>query len=630
MLNLDDVKKRLECNPEDKEITETRELIRNSFSKLEFVEDVHKYFLPQTDGSKIELPSVSATIEQWIPYVDWDEKCEIKAAKLGIPKEELKKQWHENNIISTSCGSKTHFFGENAMNMFIGRENLTKKNMSFQYTEDGYLIPYCGKEWAITKYYEDILSNPNVYPVMPEAMIYTNYNEKYKLRQAYAGTFDILLAYRYKGKIEYAIHDFKGLPLDTPILTKDGFKTMGELKVGDIVYDKNGKYTTVINCSEVHHNPCMKILFDDKYSIVCDYEHRWEISFLKGYSLVSCVMTTQELYDYVHKLNNSKRRSDLIPKIVSNNALEGERGNLPIDPYVLGVWLGDGHSASGYVTNMYDGIFDEIERRGYKVGENVDRTHHCGKAKTRCIFGLSKQLKENGLIKNKHIPDIFIINSSFEQRLDLLRGIMDTDGYYNHVRNRFVLTTSRLKQAEFCIKILTSLGIKPTLATATGTCSNCKNRKLFKRWDVTFSTDIYPFLIRNVKVHKVGNTKHKYRNIVDVVKVDTVPTRCIEVDSPTHTYLADKMLLVTHNTNKDLYKSYSRDNGIMMLEPFGSMGFYEEAWSHYAIQLSLYSIGLMQLGIKPIDRVLIWLKDDGTYEKVKVPDLTDKLLEILT
>lgn len=209
MLNIDVIKERYRINPEPKEVTEARKLITESFKKLEFVEDVHKYFLPGRGGKKIELPSVSSVIEQWVPFVDWDEQAGLKAVKLGITKEEMLRQWHENKIRSTSCGSKTHWFGENAMNMFIGREDLTKANMPFQYTEDGYLIPYCGKEEAVTKYYEDILANPDVYPVMPEAKIYTNYNKKFKLKKPYAGTFDILLAYRYKGRIVFAIHDFK-------------------------------------------------------------------------------------------------------------------------------------------------------------------------------------------------------------------------------------------------------------------------------------------------------------------------------------------------------------------------------------------------------------------------------------
>lgn len=209
LININDIKERYISNPEPKEINTTRKLIEKSFSKLSFIEDGHKYFLKEKNGEQKELPSVSSIIEQWVPYVNWDEKAEAKALKLGISSEELKKQWHENNIVATTCGSKTHFFGENLMNMFIGREKLAQRQMPFQYTEDGYLIPYCGKEWAIMKYYCDILDNSNVYPVMPEAKIYMNLNDTFKIKTPYAGTFDILMGYKINGKIVYSIHDFK-------------------------------------------------------------------------------------------------------------------------------------------------------------------------------------------------------------------------------------------------------------------------------------------------------------------------------------------------------------------------------------------------------------------------------------
>lgn len=209
MLNIDKIKQRYRKNPEPKEVKEVRKLITNAFKQLEFVEGVHKYYIPDGHGGKTELPAVSTVVHSFEPYIDWDEKCAQKAERLGIPTEELARQWHEKNIIATHCGSKTHFFGENAMNMFIGREKTAKKNMPFQYTDDGYLIPYCAKENAITRYYEDILANGDVYPVMPEAMIYMGINDKVKVKNPYAGTFDILLAYKMGGGLKFAVHDFK-------------------------------------------------------------------------------------------------------------------------------------------------------------------------------------------------------------------------------------------------------------------------------------------------------------------------------------------------------------------------------------------------------------------------------------
>lgn len=209
LINLDDIQRRYAENPEPQEVTQTRERITEAFSQLQFIEEGHQYFLPQPDGTKVELPSVSSIVEQWVPQIDWDEKCEQKAKKENMPKEDLQRLWHEKNIVSTSCGHKTHFFGENLMNLFIGREDKTRQNLPFQYTPDRYIIPYSPKEWAVNQYYMDILANLNVFPVMPEAMIYTNLNDTFRLKRPYAGTFDILMAYRMNGEIQYAIHDFK-------------------------------------------------------------------------------------------------------------------------------------------------------------------------------------------------------------------------------------------------------------------------------------------------------------------------------------------------------------------------------------------------------------------------------------
>lgn len=89
-----------------------------------------------------------------------------------------------------------------------------------------------------------------------------------------AGQIDLLVI---KGN-SIIIGDWKGLPLDTKILTNKGFSTMGELKVGDIVYDMNGKETTIIHKSNIHNNPCYKITFHNGESIIADEDHRWLIN----------------------------------------------------------------------------------------------------------------------------------------------------------------------------------------------------------------------------------------------------------------------------------------------------------------------------------------------------------------
>lgn len=88
-----------------------------------------------------------------------------------------------------------------------------------------------------------------------------------------------------------------------------------------------------------------------------------------------------------------------------------------------------------------------------------------------------------------------------------------------------------------------------------------------------------------------------------------------------------KLLLYDWKTNRELTKEYSRTNSQMLLEPFSDL--YDEAYSYYILQLSCYSLCLMQLGYEIADRKLIWLKEDGDYEKISVPDYTSRVREAL-
>lgn len=208
MLCVDDIKERLKRNPEPTEITEIRNNIINSFSKLQFIEEGHKYFVSNDDGSITELPSVSHVCHMFENKVDWDDKCVKKAEKLGIEVSELKRQWKENNIRSTNNGTKTHAFGENLMYFCQGDFDNIQDCVKNQF-EDGFFIPYGKKEEAVMKFYEDIMKVDNVYPVMAEAKIYTGINDTLKLKQNYSGTFDMLFAYKMKDGYKLAIYDFK-------------------------------------------------------------------------------------------------------------------------------------------------------------------------------------------------------------------------------------------------------------------------------------------------------------------------------------------------------------------------------------------------------------------------------------
>lgn len=187
MLNIEDIKRRLKENTEPKEVGEIRELITNSFKDLEFVENGHKYYLHNADGTKTQLKSVSETIHQFEPYVDWDEKAHDCALKEGVDVSVIKRRWEENNVRATNNGTSTHLFGEMYHWFVTGQTDKICDIIKPQY-EKGYLIPYGEKQVACQQYNEDLFNVCDMYPLMVETQVYT---------KEYAGTFDKLIYYKH-------------------------------------------------------------------------------------------------------------------------------------------------------------------------------------------------------------------------------------------------------------------------------------------------------------------------------------------------------------------------------------------------------------------------------------------------
>jgi hypothetical protein len=431
------------------------------------------------------------------------------------------------------------------------------------------------------------------YGVYPEYLIYRE-SEDGILR--IAGQVDLII----KSGNEITIVDHKGLPLDTPILTSKGWSTMGDLKVGDKVFDKDGNLCNITVKSAVHNNPCCKIKFDNAESIVADIDHRWLISFKlqnstkrnpDGYK--HQVMTTMELKTYLDSLE--KRTTTNIPKILNAKPLNNNKTKLPLDPYILGVWLGDGSKDCGIITQAKDSaLWNEIQSRGYELGENLNHDPERANVEMRTIYGIRGILNYLGVLKNKHIPDIYLL-ASYEDRLDLLRGLMDTDGYFHPTRKRFVMTTSFDWQMKGMKQLVSSLGCKVSVFKEIHKCEG----KEFPGWNINFTTNKFnPFLIRNTEIKDISlKDNNSFRNIESIEFVDTVPTQCIAVDSPSHTYLCTDSLIVTHNTNKKIdqksaYNASTRST-VKMKYPLNTLD--DCNYNHYQLQLSTYAWMLQKI-----------------------------------
>ena len=560
--------------------------------------------------------SAYKALEKLLPKEDWAiEKKALLATKkfsielldaYGIAENDFNKEqqaildtWDNEKRISCERGTKIHAELENS---FYNKP----KNISLSKYE-------IGGKFECRKDYTDLDIENAVYP---EYLI--SYVTKDK-RMAVAGQIDLLVK---KGN-KITIADWKGLPLDTEIPTLNGWSTIKDLQEGDIIFDKDGNSTKILHKSEIHHNPCYKITFDNGDTIIADHEHRWEISFstsktskYHGEYKVQ-VMTTEEIANYLKNLPE-KRTSYDIPKIVNPKPLNLENKNLPIDPYVLGCWLGDGSKQCGTITNETNNVLAEIQRRGYNLGDDISAEN---RTSTYTILGIYGKLKELNLINNKHIPNIYQ-RASYEQRLDLLRGLMDTDGYYNPKRKRFVMETSQEWQCYDFIKLLSSLGIKSTKFDIIKKL----NGKEFHEYSINFSTKgLNPFLMRNQEIEYPTRDACSYRNIDKVELVETVPTQCLEVDSPSHTFLCTNKMIVTHNTNKKIEtKSFfntKTKSSVKMQYPLNNLD--DVNYWHYAMQLSTYAWMMQQLNpeYEIEDLVLVHFDHEGHMTVYHLPYL---------
>lgn len=374
-------------------------------------------------------------------------------------------------------------------------------------------------------------------------------NDHYKV----AGTMDRVGYIDGKGPV---VMDVKGLALDTPLPTPDGWTTMRHVDVGDYVLGSDGRPCKVSHKSEVKMLGCYRVTFDDTSSIICDEEHLWQTT-LMGYVHKGVEPTAVRSVTDIRDTLVSPSTHQKWHSIPIAAPLEFPEADLPIDPYTLGVWLGDGTASSGSFSKGVDdgAIADEIRRRGLEVSE-WRQTPGRETVKTWNVIGLAKRLREEGLKGMKHVPDVYL-RGSVEQRLALLRGLMDTDGTYNTARKQVAFTSCDKALACAVKELVLSLGERVHMNSVERTGFGKTVTSYDVKWrPAVFNPFILPRKADQVNVENSGMNKR--RLIVSVEKVPTVPTACIAVESEDRMYLAGESMIPTHNTSGTLDYSFGK------------------------------------------------------------------------
>jgi deoxycytidine triphosphate deaminase len=344
----------------------------------------------------------------------------------------------------------------------------------------------------------------------------------------------------------------KALALDTEVPTPSGWRTMGELKVGDEVFDADGRPTRVVAATEVLlDRPCREVLFRDGTPVVCDAEHQWEVHTRtdRSHGRPPRVVATDEI------ARTLKQGREYNHHVARPAAVQYPERQLPIDPYVLGAWIGDGTSTKAELTTVDEPILAEVAAAGYAVAPaSAPRRYRIGGAgHTRdAVTGryarnesLSSRLRDLGLLGHKRIPREYL-EASVSQRRALLAGLMDTDGYVDTLGRCDVVTIKAELAEQYC-ELVASLGFRPVLAIKTATLDG---RKCGLAFEVQFMPDEPVFrLPRKLARQRLATGLRRARAITSVREVESVPVRCIEVASPRGVFLVTRSFIPTHNSS---------------------------------------------------------------------------------
>ncbi|MHB8437711.1 MAG: replicative DNA helicase [Acidimicrobiales bacterium] len=361
----------------------------------------------------------------------------------------------------------------------------------------------------------------------------------------------------------------KALALDTPVPTPAGWSTMGELEVGDEVFDDRGARCTVQYVSPVFlGSSCFELVLDDGEVIVADAEHRWAVAATGAGGAGRAVVTTREMADAGQRAADGSPRW-LVPVA---HALDAPEAALPVDAYVLGWWLADGAAVESHRATGAGALAGELETRGYVVtarcarqwarvtlrGSGDWRSAPAGAAAPLAVSGagasahgtsriLTRELEEAGLLRGprKLVPAPYL-RASFKQRLELLQGLMDGAGSAaddGHVTLQ--LTSHAL--AEQVRELVCSLGHVPSALLhrsgrrADGTISDA--------WVLRWTPPEPVFRVSDPGHAGRAPAIPHPRAVVSLRPVPSVPVRCISVSSASELFLAGRSMVPTHNTS---------------------------------------------------------------------------------
>lgn len=358
----------------------------------------------------------------------------------------------------------------------------------------------------------------------------------------------------HRGIITAATGAGKAQPLDALIYTPTGPIKMGDIKVGDTVCTPAGGVAAVIGVYPQGEKEIYEIGFNNGDSVRCCLNHLWEVDETSE-TYENKIVDTKYLIENLVCPSGKHKHS-----IKNPNPIHFTPQEVDIDPYLMGLLLGDGRFAKYMVGfscaegSILEWITENIRpdyalRYDSKYDYYISRREIKGNGKTNFYIDA---IKKYGLHQKKSdtkfIPAIYKYNS-VKSRLELVRGLLDTDGYVGK-NGHVTLSTSSIRMCQDFKEIIESLGMICRVRSKIPTYTYKGEKKIGKRsYTVTVSAASHSHLFKLTR--KIDRTIKKTRLTKRIIKsikpIGKQECQCIMLDDPNHLYITDNCI-VTHNT----------------------------------------------------------------------------------
>lgn len=356
----------------------------------------------------------------------------------------------------------------------------------------------------------------------------------------------------------------KAQPLDAKILTPDGWITMGEITTNAYVIGSDGKPKRVLEVFPQGKKEIYRITFSDGTSTECCDDHLWYTStHNERRHKTGSVKSLKEIRSSLKYLENNKNNNSRNHSIPTIKPVMFNTKDIIIDPYLLGVLLGDGGlstknsvSLSSADNEIIDNCINALPKTT-KIIKKKNSKHDY------YVVGINKAYKKNDLINGlrkynlmglksdtKFIPDDYLYNS-VEIRLSILQGLMDTDGFCSKDGKSVIFYSTSQKLSEGVRFIIQSLGGKAVIRKKQTYYTYKGIRKIGKNSfavHISMPENIIPF--RLIRKKNLFIPRSKYQPIKYFDKIELIgekEAQCILIDSKDHLYVTDDFIL-THNT----------------------------------------------------------------------------------